>query len=287
MNDRLFKNNGLNKTNKKYSKWRFRLHEIIFEADTPMGKLFDIVLIWSIVFSVVAVMLDSVETVRARYGILLYSAEWVFTILFTIEYVLRLLSVGRPLKYALSFFGIIDLLAIIPTYLSLIIPGSQYLLVIRILRVLRVFRVLKLAQYIGEANLLMRALKASYRKISVFLFAVLTIVIIFGSLMYLIEGQKNGFTSIPRSVYWAIVTLTTVGYGDISPQTLLGQTFASMIMILGYGIIAVPTGIVTVEMSNINKKETTRQACLECSKEGHDNDARFCKYCGEALYPEF
>ena len=286
MNSHQSNNHGSSNNDQSYSKWRFRLHEIIFEADTPAGKIFDIVLILSIVFSVVAVMLDSVTAVRMEIGAFLHSIEWFFTILFTIEYVLRLLSVGRPLKYASSFFGIVDLLAIIPTYLSLIIPGSQYLLVVRILRVLRVFRVFKLAHYLGEANLLMRALSASYRKISVFLFTVLTLVIIFGSLMYLIEGQENGFTSIPRSVYWAIVTLTTVGYGDISPQTALGQTLAAVIMILGYGIIAVPTGIVTVEMSNIAKKKITRQACLQCSREGHDSDAQFCKFCGALLYPE-
>ena len=258
MNGPKTKNHGLSSDAESYTRWQFRLHEIIFEADTPAGKLFDVVLMWSIILSVVAVMLDSVTAVRVQYGWLLYAIEWFFTILFTVEYALRLISVGRPLKYATSFFGIVDLLAIIPTYLSLIIPGSQYLLVVRILRVLRVFRVLKLAHYLGEANLLMQALSASYRKISVFLFTVLTLVIIFGSLMYLIEGQENGFTSIPRGVYWAIVTLTTVGYGDISPQTALGQTLAALIMILGYGIIAVPTGIVTVEMSNISKKKYHR-----------------------------
>jgi voltage-gated potassium channel len=259
------------------------LHEIIFEADTPAGKLFDIVLIWSILLSVLVVMLDSVGSVRLAYGNGLYRIEWFFTVLFTVEYGLRLVSVGRPLAYATSFFGIIDVLGIVPTYLSVLIPGSQYLLVIRILRVLRIFRVLKLVPYLGEANLLLRALRASRRKITVFLFTVLTVVIVLGCLMYVIEGDENGFTSIPISIYWCIVTLTTVGYGDISPQTAIGQFLAAMIMILGYGIIAVPTGIVTVEMSHAFKKPISTQACLQCSAEGHDADARYCKYCGAKL----
>jgi voltage-gated potassium channel len=267
----------------KRARWRMVLHEVIFEADTPAGKGFDVLLIISILASVAAVMLDSMGGVRSRHGMLLYGIEWFFTLLFTVEYVLRLLCVGKPLKYASSFYGIVDLLAIIPTYLSLILPGSQYLLVIRILRILRIFRILKLVTYLGEARLLMRALRASGRKIAVFLFAVLTLVIIFGSLMYVIEGEGHGFTSIPRSIYWAIVTLTTVGYGDISPQTVLGQTLASVVMILGYGIIAVPTGIVTVQMSQTFGTKISTQACPECSAEGHDADARHCKFCGAAL----
>ena len=259
------------------------MHEIIFEADTPGGKLFDVLLILSIVASVVLVMLDSVSSIRESYGGLLYLGEWVFTILFTIEYVLRIFSVGRPLSYATSFFGVVDLLAILPTYLSLIFPGTQYLLVIRILRVLRIFRVLKLVQYVGEARLLMRAMRASRRKITVFLFVVLTLVVIFGSLMYIIEDPQSGFTSIPQSIYWAIVTLTTVGYGDISPQTGLGQTLAALIMIIGYGIIAVPTGIVTAELTQVYKKSVSTQSCPQCSAEGHDPDARYCKYCGSIL----
>ena len=287
MNKHQSKNGQSNNNHSAYKKnWRFQLHEIIFEADTPVGKLFDVLLIWTIVISVLAVMLDSVTTIRNQYGSMLYLLEWLFTIMFTIEYLLRLFCVGRPLKYAISFFGIVDLVAIVPTYLSLILPGSQYLLVIRVIRVLRVFRVLKLAHYLSEATIILRALKASQRKISVFLFTVLVLVVIFGSLMYLIEGEKNGFTSIPRSVYWAIVTLTTVGYGDISPQTPFGQALAAIIMIMGYGIIAVPTGIVTVEMSNLAKKEIITQACLECSAEGHDADAKYCKFCGAHLYPE-
>jgi voltage-gated potassium channel len=262
---------------------RARLHEIIFEADTPAGKLFDVVLIISIVLSVLIVMLDSVGPINTSYGQLLYFGEWFFTVLFTIEYFLRLYSVGRPLSYATSFFGIVDLLAILPTYLSIFFPGTQYLLVIRILRVLRIFRVLKLVQYLGEARLLLQALRASRRKIAVFLLTVLVLVVIFGSLMYLIEDPSSGFTSIPKSIYWSIVTLTTVGYGDISPQTDLGQTIAAVIMIIGYGIIAVPTGIVTVELSQAFKKQLSTQACPECSAEGHDNDAKYCKDCGSLL----
>lgn len=262
---------------------RARLHEIIFEADTPAGKLFDVLLIVSILLSVLIVMLDSVGRIKASYGELLYIGEWVFTLLFTVEYVLRLYSIGRPLSYATSFFGMIDLLAILPTYLSIFFPGTQYLIVIRILRVLRIFRVLKLVQYLGEARLLVQALRASRRKIAVFLFTVLVLVVIFGSLMYLIEDASSGFTSIPRSIYWAIVTMTTVGYGDISPQTDLGQTVAAIIMIIGYGIIAVPTGIVTAEFSSVFRQQISTQACLECSAEGHDNDAKHCKFCGAKL----
>ncbi len=265
------------------SRWRLRLHEIIFEADTPAGKWFDVLLILAILISVVMVMLDSVAKIRNAHGPVLLAGEWFFTILFTIEYVLRLLSVGRPRAYATSFFGIVDLLAILPTYLSIIIPGAQYLLVIRILRVLRIFRIFKLVQYLGEARLLAQALRASRRKITVFLFVVLTLVTIFGSLIYLIEDPKDGFTSIPRSIYWSIVTLTTVGYGDIFPKTNLGQLLSAVIMIIGYAIIAVPTGIVTVELSHAFSRKISTQACPECSAEGHDGDARFCKFCGSRL----
>lgn len=259
-----------------------KLHEIIFEADTRAGKIFDLGLIASITLSVTAVMLDSIEEVNILYGRELYYIEWFFTIMFTIEYLLRIYSLRQPLPFMGSFFGIIDLMAILPTYLSLIIPGSQYLLVIRILRVLRVFRILKIVRYISEASMLKQALRSSKRKIIIFLFFVLTSVVILGSLMYLIEGRENGFTSIPVSIYWSIVTLTTVGYGDISPQTPLGQILASVIMILGYGIIAVPTGIVTSEMTNI-KRRTNTQSCPSCGREGHEDDAEHCKYCGAKL----
>lgn len=272
------------KNKNSLSSWRAKMHEVIFEADTPVGRWFDIILIISIIISVVAVMLDSVASIRGRFGLELYLIEWFFTIIFTVEYLLRLMSVGRPLAYATSFFGVVDFLAIIPTYISVILPGSQFFLVIRILRILRIFRVLKLVQYIQEARELRRALRESRRKITVFLFTVMTLVIIFGSLMYLIEGPPNGFTSIPRSIYWSIVTLTTVGYGDISPKTGVGQFLASIIMILGYAIIAVPTGIVTVAMAKGGTLEkTSTQACEHCSAEGHDSDAQFCKYCGEKL----
>ena len=272
------------KTSGNRNPWRSKIHEIIFEADTRLGKSFDILLIISILASVLIVMLDSVESINADYGEFLYKAEWIFTILFSIEYILRLISVGKPLKYATSFFGIIDLLAVLPTYLSIIFPGSQYFMVIRILRVLRIFRVLKLVQYLKEIQVLLRALKASGRKITVFLFAVLNLVVLSGALMYAIEGESNGFSSIPRSIYWAIVTMTTVGYGDISPGTPLGQFIAAMIMILGFGIIAVPTGLVSAELFRSNTgTQVSTQACPECSADGHDTDAVHCKYCGAKL----
>ena len=269
--------------NKSNRAWRDVLFEIIFEADTPAGKWFDIVLIISILLSVMTVMLDSVSSIRAKHGEFLYTAEWFFTILFTAEYILRLLCVGRPIRYAVSFFGIVDLLAILPTYMSLLFFSSRYLLVVRVLRVLRIFRVMKLGHHTKEATVLRKALYASRRKILVFLFVVLTLVIIIGSLIYVIEGEENGFTSIPRGVYWAIVTLTTVGYGDISPQSPAGQFLAAIVMILGYSIIAVPTGIVTAEFSQARKEKTSAQACPDCSAEGHDRDALYCKFCGTKL----
>ncbi|HUS71465.1 MAG TPA: ion transporter [Sedimentisphaerales bacterium] len=263
--------------------WREILFGIIFEAETPAGKWFDIVLIISISLSVLTVMLDSVSSVRAKCGQFLYAAEWFFTILFTVEYILRLLCVGRPTRYAFSFFGIVDLLAILPTYMSLLFFGSRYLSVVRVLRVLRVFRVMKLGHHTKEAALLRKTLHASRRKIIVFLFVVFTLVVVIGSVMYVIEGEENGFTSIPRSVYWAVVTLTTVGYGDISPNTGPGQFLAAIVMILGYSIIAVPTGIVTVELSQTYTAKSTSQACPNCSAEGHDRDAKYCKFCGTKL----
>lgn len=262
---------------------RARLHEIIFEADTRAGRWFDIALIWFIMVSVVAVMLDSVAGIRLRYGSFLTGLEWFFTITFTFEYLLRLTCIGRPMKYATSFFGIVDLLAIIPTYLSILLPGSQFFLVIRILRVLRIFRVLKLVQFLNEMNIMMRALKSSARKIAVFLFTVAAMMVVFGSVMYVIEGAENGFDNIPRSIYWAVVTMTTVGYGDISPKTPVGQAVAAIVMMLGYAIIAVPTGIVASEMSKAEGKVVSTQACTECAAEGHDPDADFCKKCGAGL----
>jgi voltage-gated potassium channel len=271
------------KETQKLSPHQRKLHEIIFEADTKAGKLFDIILLVSIALSVTVVVLDSVSSINAKYSEILFYSEWFFTILFSIEYVLRLYCVGRPLMYARSFYGIIDLVSILPTYLSLILPGGQIFITIRLLRMLRVFRILKFVQYIGAANNLTTALKASRKRIAVFVFTILIIVIIVGSLMYAIEGEENGFTSIPHSIYWAIVTLTTVGYGDISPQTGLGQFLASIIMILGYGIIAVPTGIVTSEMTKRRLQDVNTQSCPNCSAEGHDSDAKYCKHCGARL----
>jgi len=272
------------KTSEKSERsWREILFEVIFEADTAAGRWFDILLIASILLSVAVVMLDSVGPVQAGHGELLYAAEWFFTILFTIEYILRLICVGVPIRYAASFYGVVDLLAILPTYLSLFIFGSRYLAVVRILRVLRIFRVFKLGHHTKEAALLKKALLASRRKIIVFLFVVLTLVIIIGSLIYVIEGREHDFTSIPRGVYWAIVTLTTVGYGDISPSTPAGQFLAAIVMILGYSIIAVPTGIVTAQFSQAKRQPLTTQACPQCSAEDHDPDAKYCKFCGAKL----
>jgi voltage-gated potassium channel len=262
---------------------REHLHEIIFEADSPAGKLFDIILIVSIVLSVIIVMLDSVASLRTRYGVLFYGLEWFFTILFTIEYLLRLGCIRRPLLYARSFYGLVDLLSILPTYISIFLPSGKYLLVVRVLRLLRVFRVFKLVQYIGASKHLQQALWASRYKISVFLLAVALMMVISGSVMYIVEGPENGFTSTPRSIYWAIVTMTTVGYGDISPQSTIGQAIASVMMICAYGIIAVPTGIVTSELTF--RKAVTTQACPECGAEGHDRNMKHCKFCGAELNP--
>ncbi len=264
--------------------WRHRLHVVIFEADTPAGKIFDVALIACIALSILIVVLDSMQGISKKYGNLLYFFEWFFTLLFTVEYLLRLISVKRPWSYVFSFYGIVDLLSIIPTYLSIFLPGAQHLLVIRTLRVLRIFRIFKLVQYVGEAHMLVQALNSSRRKIAIFLFTVLNIVVIAGALMYLVEGGENGFTSIPRGIYWAIVTITTVGYGDIAPHTNLGQALAAVLMILGYAIIAVPTGIVSAELTmGARLKNVSTQCCEQCSAEGHDADAKHCKYCGSEL----
>jgi voltage-gated potassium channel len=262
---------------------RQRLHEIIFEADTPAGRAFDNALLACVVASVVVVMLESVADVKAQYGPVLLALEWIFTGIFTVEYALRLYCVRRPLRYATSFFGIVDLLAILPTYLSPVLPGAQSLLVIRVLRMLRVFRVLKLAEYLTESRELWSALRSSRRKIFVFLFTVTMIIVIVGAMMYLVEGPEHGFTSIPISVYWAVVTLTTVGYGDISPQTPLGRFVAMFVMLMGYGIIAVPTGIVTAEMTRGKYDSITTQACPGCGTDAHEHDAVFCRKCGASL----
>ncbi|MDF1555021.1 MAG: ion transporter, partial [Deferrisomatales bacterium] len=234
--------------------WRQRLHQVIFEADTPAGKAFDVVLLWLIVASVVVVMLGSVAEIQARYHPWLVAAEWVFTLLFSVEYALRLVCVLSPLRYARSFFGVVDLMAILPSYLGLLFPGAGSLMVVRSLRLLRVFRVLKLGRYLGEANVLLGALRTSRPKITVFLGTVLTVLVIVATAMYLIEGEANGFTSIPRALYWAVVTMTTVGYGDIAPHTVPGQTLAAAVMVLGYSIIAVPTGIISSELSEAKRK---------------------------------
>jgi len=283
--------------------FRNRCYHIVFESEPGWGRAFDLVLIFAILASVAVVMLDSVAPLHAQYETEFLTLEWVFTIFFTIEYIVRLAIVERPAKYARSFFGVIDVLSVLPTYLSVFIPGAQVLLSVRILRVLRIFRVLKLANYLDESNQLGRALVASRRKILVFIFVVITVVSVMGSMMYLIEGGENGFDSIPRSVYWAVVTLTTVGYGDISPATPLGQGLALVIMVMGYGIIAVPTGIVTAEMSRehqvMNKVLEGRGSpgafaaaraaladtgpCPACGLPDHVPDSHFCRRCGSSL----
>lgn len=263
--------------------WRERLHTVIFEADTSGGKLFDILLLVAIAASIVVVMLDSVASIHERHQDALNGAEWVFTLLFTVEYVLRLLCVKRPWRYAVSFFGVVDLLAILPTFISLLVPGSESLLVIRSLRLLRVFRIFKLARFLSEASALRRAVWASRAKITVFITVILTAVIIMGSAMYLIEGEDSGFTSIPQSMYWAIVTMTTVGYGDIAPVTPLGKTIAAIIMVLGYSMIIIPTGILSAEMVQAGRHPVSTQACPECMAEDHDRDAVYCRRCGSKL----
>lgn len=263
--------------------YRAVLHEVIFEADTFWGKVFDVALLIIILLSVLVVCLESVENIETRYGEALRITEWVFTILFTIEFIARIISVAKPANYIFSFFGLIDLLSILPTYLGIFIPGAHTLLVIRIFRLLRVFRIFKLVRYVGEARQLSQALRASSAKIIVFLITVVSLSVIVGALMYLIEGKENGFTSIPRGIYWAVVTLTTVGYGDIAPETVTGQSLATLIMIMGYGIIAVPTGIVSSELFKNRKTDITTQVCQYCSREGHDIDATYCKYCGHKL----
>lgn len=262
--------------------WRQWLWVIIFRTDTPGGRAFDVVLIAAIVASVLTVMAESVPRVRAEHGPLLHTVEWGFTALFTAEYLMRLVCVRRPLRYATSFFGVIDLMAITPTYLSLVVPGTEALTVVRFLRVLRVFRVLKLPEYLRESRVLGDAVWAARRKIGVFLLAVVTLLTVVAAVMYLVEGEENGFTDLPTSLYWAVVTLTTVGYGDVSPKTPLGRALAAAVMITGYGVIAVPTGIVTAELTRGGRVPATT-ACPGCSRGGHDADARFCKHCGTAL----
>ena len=271
----------------EYAPWRHRLHEIIFEADTKLGKAFDVTLLVLIVISILLVMLESIEAYQAVYGHWFDRLEWVITIFFTIEYVLRLICVYKPSRYAFSFFGIIDLVSVLPSYLELLFGMTSYFIAVRAMRLVRVFRIFKLAKFLNESNSLMAALKASQAKITVFLTFVIMMVIVIGSVMYFVEGgQDSGFTSIPRSIYWAIVTLTTVGYGDIAPTTALGQFLAAIVMILGYGVLAVPTGIVSAEIvQQPSENRISTQACKACLKEGHDKDALYCKYCGSLLNP--
>ncbi|MCG6157094.1 ion transporter [Rubinisphaera margarita] len=266
------------------SPWQQKLNEIIFGVDTPAGRYFDVALLVAILISVMTVVLESVSGLQARFGLYFLALEWFFTILFTIEYLLRLSCVERPVRYARSFFGIVDLMSIIPTYAAIFIAGSQSFLVIRALRLLRVFRVLKIAHCLKESQYLWIAFRATQSKILVFLLVVLTLILIMGSAMYLIEGPKNGFTSIPKSVYWAIVTMTTVGYGDIAPQTVVGQTLAAVAMILGYGIIIVPTGVFSVEVIHASKTERHLDVpCTHCDLHQHETDALYCKHCGTVL----
>ncbi|MGB1020810.1 MAG: ion transporter [Flavobacteriaceae bacterium] len=266
------------------STWKGKLYEIIYEADTPLGKLFDLVLLIFILLSVLLVALESVSWIDAAFHSILNVAEWCITILFSIEYFLRIICVKKPKNYIFSFYGIIDLLSTLPKYISLFFVGTQSLIALRALRLLRVFRILKLTRYIGESNTLMRALRRSRPKILVFMFGVLILCIIFGTIMYLIESDKSGFTSIPRSIYWCIVTLTTVGYGDIAPATPLGQFLAAIIMIMGYGIIAVPTGIVSAEISfNKRNVNTNTKSCPHCLNDTHTDSALFCNQCGNTL----
>lgn len=260
---------------------RKRLYEIIFEADTRAGKLFNVALLTIIVISVVLVMLESVGAIRIRYLHLLRTLEWIITGVFTLEYLARMWVVDRPLKYGTSFYGVIDLLALLPTYLDVILTGGHSLIVLRLFRMLRVFRILKLSQYSRAGKLLVAAIWDSRQKISVFIIFIFLLAIVIGTIMYLVEGNEHGFNSIPRSIYWAIVTLTTVGYGDLSPSTGIGQFFASIIMILGYAIIAIPTGIVTAAL--IKKNQTNTQICSNCFYDKHDDDAEFCKRCGTRL----
>jgi voltage-gated potassium channel len=266
------------------SSWQSRLHNTIYESNTVAGKVFDVALLILIISSIVVVTLDSIKSYHHQYGRIFYLLEWIFTGLFTLEYVLRLISIKKPLRYVFSFLGFIDLLAIIPSYLSIFFVGAQSLLVLRALRLLRVFRIFKLTHFLTEIEFLKIALTTSLKKITIFMLVVLSLVIILGSIMYLVENGENGFISIPDSIYWAIVTITTVGYGDIAPVTPMGKLIASLMMFIGYGIIAVPTGIITTEMANAaRKRKHGQETCPGCGREGHDKDAVYCKFCGTLL----
>lgn len=270
-----------------YSKWRQDLYTIIFEAETPKGKLFDILLLWAIIISVLSVCLESVHDLKSQYPYIFSFLEWGFTIIFTLEYILRILCLRKPLRYIFSFYGVVDLIAIIPSFLGLYFTGAHSLVVIRSIRLLRIFRLFKLTRYVGEAEILKQALKSGRQKITVFLLAVLSIALFVGAIMHLIEGSENSFTSIPKGMYWAIVTMTTVGYGDVVPQTDFGRILASFLMIMGYGIIAVPTGIMSVEISKASEEASANSAntrtCPHCLEEGHLEEAIYCWSCGREL----
>ena len=264
--------------------WRQRLYVMIFQTDTVAGRRFDSILLLIILTSLVVVILDSIDEVHQNYVTLLTYIEWGFTVIFLGEYILRLYCSPKPLRYAFSFYGLVDLLAIVPGILALYYSDAQYLLIIRIIRMLRIFRVLKLSPYLKQANYLMAALRGSKQKIVVFLVSVCTLVTVFGTLMYVIEGPEHGFTSIPKGIYWAIVTLTTVGFGDIVPKTPLGQVISSLVMITGYSIIAVPTGIFTAELASAMRGEQLQHDCPVCKKNSHEHGAAFCSRCGNALF---
>ena len=259
------------------------LYDVIFGTETPAGRRFDVVLLWLIVASVAALMIDSVSWMSGQWSGYLRLIEWLFTVIFTLEYIVRLYCSPRPLKYAFSFYGVVDFFSILPSYLGLIFPGANYLLVVRLLRVLRIFRILKLVRYLSEANILTRAVFLSRRKILIFFVSVLVLSTIFGSLMYLVEGPEHGFSSIPKSIYWTIVTITTVGYGEITPQTILGQLIASAAMLTGYSILAVPTGIFTAELAQEMQRVRDGVSCRSCRAVGHESDADFCRLCGQSL----
>ena len=262
---------------------REKIYQVIFGTDTPVGQYFDIALIYLILLSVLAIILDSIEVVNSQYGFWLFRLEWFFTLLFSVEYLARIYSSPKPLRYIFSFYGLVDLLSVLPTYLALFFPGANYWLVIRLLRVLRIFRVLKLVRYLSEANILLRSMYASRRKVFVFFTVVLVLSVIFGSLMFFVEGPEHGFTSIPRSIYWTIVTITTVGYGDITPQTAMGQVIATLAMLTGYSIIAIPTGIFTAEIAREIHSETSNRRCNVCERTGHHPEAEYCYHCGVTL----
>jgi voltage-gated potassium channel len=270
--------------NTRWKSWKEKTYQIIFESDTYYGKLFDMVLLVLILLSILSVMLESISSVRDRYYNIINQAEWVFTVIFSVEYILRIISSPNPRKYLFSFLGIVDFLAIIPTYLSIIAPEIQPLIVIRAIRLLRIYRILKLSRFLLAGNLLVLALRRSLRKILIFMLFILIVVVMLGSIVYVVEGGRSGFNSIPLSIYWAIITITTVGYGDIVPATDLGKFIASFIMLLGYSIIAIPTGIVSVEMSrSLDTKSDGPKICKHCNETNHSTDAIFCRICGSRL----